>query len=77
MGWKTGSGTGCPRPLGSRFRAKGGRVEKEAEKKLRKKKPNKQPNNTRQESNKTMFINKNKEIGFVFIKPSGQGRARA
>lgn len=21
-----------------------------------------------------MFINKNKEIGFVFIKPSGQGR---
>lgn len=33
--------------------------------------------NTRQESNKTMFINKNKEIGFIFIKPSGQGRARA
>lgn len=27
--------------------------------------------NTRQESNKTMFINKNKEIGSVFIKPSG------
>lgn len=28
-------------------------------------------NDTRQESNKTMFINKNKEIGVVFIKPSG------
>lgn len=26
-----------------------------------------------QDSNKTMFINKNKEIGFVFIKSSGQG----
>lgn len=23
-----------------------------------------------------MFINKNKEIGVVFIKPSGEGRAR-
>lgn len=30
-------------------------------------------NNRSQDSNKTMFINKNKEIGFVFIKPSRQG----